>query len=182
MPFHSTPIEGLIIFEPRIFEDERGYFFESYNQNTFSEAGITGNFVQDNQSFSSYGTIRGIHLQLGEHSQAKLVRVTHGKVLDVAVDLRKDSPTYGQHFSIELSAENNKQLYIPRGFGHGFSVLSDKAIFQYKCDNFYNKESESGVIYNDKNLNIDWMVPEDKLIASSKDKELKSFIEFTGSL
>ena len=178
MPFIHTEIKDLIVFEPKVFEDSRGYFYESYNQQMFSEAGINCEFVQDNQSFSSYGTIRGLHLQLGQFAQAKLVRVIQGEVLDVAVDLRKGSPTYGKHFSIILNDKNHKQLFIPRGFGHGFSVLSETAIFSYKCDNFYNKESESGVIYNDKELNIDWKVSDKDAIVSEKDLNLKTFDDF----
>jgi len=177
MPFIETPIKDLIVFEPKIFNDSRGFFFESYNQRTFAEAGIERPFVQDNQSLSTYGTLRGIHLQRGEASQAKLVRVLQGAVLDVAVDLRVDSPTFGQHFSIELTAENKKQLYVPRGFAHGFVVLSEMAEFFYKCDNFYSPGSEVGIMFNDKTLNVDWMVPVEDLILSDKDKELLSFSE-----
>jgi dTDP-4-dehydrorhamnose 3,5-epimerase len=178
MPIIKTPIKDLLIFEPRVFSDERGYFFESYNQNVFKEAGIDITFVQDNQSFSSYGTIRGLHFQEGEHAQAKLVRVTQGKVLDVAVDLRPDSETFGQSYSIELSAENNKQFLVPRGFAHGFSVLSETAIFQYKVDNFYNQASENGIIYNDSDLNIDWQIPDESIGVSSKDATLGTFKEY----
>lgn len=177
MPFIETPIKDLLVFEPKVFNDPRGYFFESYNQKTFAEVGIIRPFVQDNQSNSGFGTLRGIHLQKGDAAQAKLVRVLKGKVLDVAVDLRLGSPTFGQHFSIELSAENQKQLYVPRGFGHGFVVLSDVAEFFYKCDNFYTKEAELGVIYNDLTLSIDWIVPEEKLVLSDKDKILPRFEE-----
>jgi dTDP-4-dehydrorhamnose 3,5-epimerase len=179
MGFETTPIKDLMVFHPRVFKDDRGYFFESYNFNTFEEAGIHADFVQDNQSFSNYGTVRGIHLQLGDFSQAKLVRVLQGEVLDVAVDLRPGSDTYGQHFSIILNDQNNIQLFIPRGFGHGFSVLSDTAIFAYKCDNFYHKESESGIIFNDVDLAIDWKIPANEAIISEKDKALKTFKEFT---
>ena len=177
--FESTPLEGVHVFTPRVFEDDRGYFFESYNLKTFQDAGITTPFIQDNQSYSKYGTIRGIHLQTGDFAQAKLVRVIKGEVLDVAVDLRENSPTYGRHFSIKLSAENCKQLFIPRGFGHGFSVLSDEAIFAYKCDNLYAKQAEAGVIYNDKDLGIDWMIPKDQAIVSEKDLELGRFNDFS---
>ncbi len=178
MPFLTTPLEGVQVFEPRVFKDDRGYFYESYNKNTFTEAGITCEFVQDNQSFSEYGTVRGIHLQLGDYAQAKLVRVIQGEVLDVAVDLRAGSKTFGQHFAIHLSADNHKQLFIPRGFGHGFSVLSPTAIFSYKCDNYYHKEAEAGVIFNDQELNIDWKIPLNSAIVSQKDKELPSLSNF----
>lgn len=177
MPFIETPIKDLLIFEPKIFNDSRGFFFESYNQRTFAEAGIERPFVQDNQSLSTYGTLRGLHLQRGEAAQAKLVRVLQGSVLDVAVDLRRESPTFGQYFSIELTAENKKQLYVPRGFAHGFVVLSEMAEFFYKCDNFYSPGSEVGIMYNDKTLNVDWMLSDDDLILSDKDKVLLSFDE-----
>ena len=167
----KTDIEGVFIIEPVVFEDERGYFFESYNQADLKKQGIDYNFIQDNQSKSRYGTIRGIHFQKGEFSQAKLVRVLEGKVLDVAVDLRKKSPTFGKHVAVELSAENKRQLMIPRGFGHGFSVLSETAVFAYKCDNVYNKASECGIRYNDPTLNIDWKIDPDKVILSEKDKQ-----------
>jgi len=172
MPFHSTNIEGLLIFEPKVFEDSRGYFFESYNENIFQQQGINIKWVQDNQSSSTYGVIRGLHYQLNPHAQAKLIRVLHGTILDVAVDIRKGSSTYGKSFSIELSGSNNKQLFIPKGFAHGFSVLSEKAVVMYKCDAFYNKESEGGIIYNDPSLNIDWKIPADKAIISEKDDQL----------
>ena len=166
----KTDIEGVFIIEPIVFEDERGYFFESYNQADLKKQGIDYNFIQDNQSKSKYGTVRGIHFQKGEFSQAKLVRVLEGTVLDVAVDLRKNSPTFGKHVAVELSAENKRQLMIPRGFGHGFSVLSETAVFAYKCDNVYNKSSECGIRYNDPTLNIDWKIDEDRAILSEKDK------------
>lgn len=169
MNFIKTKIAGLFILEPQVFCDERGYFFESYSQKSFEEAGLQYTFIQDNQSKSSYGTIRGLHFQKGEFSQAKLVRVLEGSVLDVAVDLRTGSDTYGEHFAVELSAENNRQLLIPRGFAHGFAVLSEIAIFTYKCDNLYNKESEGGLLYNDKKLAIDWKIDMDKVILSEKD-------------
>jgi dTDP-4-dehydrorhamnose 3,5-epimerase len=177
MPFHETDISGLLIFEPKVFEDSRGYFFEAYNEQIFSEAGIKMKFVQDNQSKSGYGVIRGLHFQMNPFAQTKLVRVLEGKILDVAVDIRKNSPTYGKHFSIELSAENKKQLYVPAGFAHGFSVLSQTAIVLYKCDAFYNKESEGGILYNDPFLAIDWKIPAGKEIISDKDKFLPSFAE-----
>lgn len=172
----ETKLKGCFIIEPLIFEDERGCFFESYNQKRFNEiVHQEVNFVQDNQSFSKKGVIRGLHYQLEEYAQAKLVRVLHGKVLDVAVDLRKNSLTYGKHIAIEVSEANKKQLFIPRGFAHGFVVLSETASFMYKCDNFYNKEAERGIIFNDKTLNIDWKLPKDQLIVSKKDKILPLF-------
>src|SRR5215203_5655102 len=177
MPFLTCSIEGLIIVEPNTFEDSRGYFFEAYNQNIFQQNGITCNFVQDNQSRSSYGVIRGLHYQLNPFSQAKLVRVLEGQILDLAIDIRKNSHTYGQHFSIELSAENKKQLFIPAGFAHGFSVLSEQAEVFYKCNSFYNKESEAGILYNDRALNIDWKIPAGKEIISETDKGLSLFAE-----
>lgn len=178
MEVESTPIEGLKIIHPKVFKDERGYFFESYSSKVFKDLGIENNFVQDNESFSTYGTLRGLHLQRGEHAQAKLVRVVQGEILDVAVDLREGSVTYGQSYSIVLSAENKKQFLIPRGFAHGFSVLSETVIFNYKCDNLYNKESEDGIMYNDPDLNIDWKVPEDKILLSDKDKKQKLLKDF----
>ena len=177
MAFTETGIEGVLIFEPRVFEDYRGYFFESYNQSAFEAAGLHYNFVQDNQSFSKYGVVRGLHYQLNPYAQAKLVRVLQGRILDVAVDMRKSSPTYGKHFAIELSDENKKQLLIPKGFAHGFSVLSETALVMYKCDAFYNKESEAGIIYNDVDLAIDWRLPGGAAIVSEKDLELPSFKE-----
>lgn len=173
MKFIKTEIDGVIIVEPTVFEDARGYFFESYNEAEFSKNGITNKFVQDNQSKSSYGVIRGLHCQLGEHAQAKLVRVLEGKVLDVAVDIRKNSPTFGKHVAVELSAENKRQLFIPRGFLHGFSVLSETAVFAYKCDNLYCKESEFSIRFDDKHVGIDWKIPADKILVSDKDKLAK---------
>jgi dTDP-4-dehydrorhamnose 3,5-epimerase len=175
MPFFKTDIPDLLIFEPKVFEDSRGYFFEAYNQGTFYKEGVDLNFVQDNQSKSSYGVIRGLHYQLNPHAQYKLVRALQGTILDVAVDIRKDSPTFGKHFSIELSAENKKQLLIPSGFAHGFSVLTDTAIVFYKCDGLYNKESEAGIIYNDASLNIDWKIPAGKELVSEKDLQQPLF-------
>ncbi|TBO43292.1 dTDP-4-dehydrorhamnose 3,5-epimerase [Pedobacter kyonggii] len=176
MEIEQTGLKDCLIIKPRVFEDPRGYFFESFNQNTFEEkTGLSGRFVQDNQSYSSYGVIRGLHAQTGEFAQAKLVRVTKGEVLDVAVDVRPSSPTYGKHIAVRLSAENKLQLYIPRGFVHGFSVLSETAEFLYKCDNFFNKASETGVIYNDTDLNIDWLIPEEDQAISDKDLFLKPF-------
>ncbi len=175
MAFSSTPIPGLLIFEPRIWTDDRGYFYESYNANTYSAAGIEAIFVQDNESKSSQGVLRGLHYQMGEFAQAKLVRVAEGVVWDVAVDIREGSPTYGQHFGIELSADNKKQLFIPRGFAHGFVVLSDTAVFCYKCDNFYKKSSEGGIRYDDPTLSIDWHIPPGEVIVSEKDRDLPPF-------
>lgn len=155
--FTDTKLLGLKIFEPRIHTDHRGNFSEIYNKNIFAQAGINTEFVQENQSFSSYGVLRGLHFQTGNYAQAKLVRVLTGNILDVAVDIRAESPTFGQYFSIELSSQNNKQLYIPRGFAHGYVVLSETALITYKCDNYYNKSAESGLLYSDPNLNIDWL-------------------------
>ena len=166
----ETPIKGLKIIEPKIFGDDRGYFFESYNYMSFKEFGINCSFVQDNQSKSSFGVLRGLHYQVPPFAQAKLVSVIQGKVLDVVVDIRSDSSTYGEWFSIILSAENKKQLFIPRGFAHGFVVLSETAEFFYKCDNFYSKEHEGGILYNDPKLKIDWGIETDKIILSEKDK------------
>lgn len=173
--FTTCPIEGLIVYEPKMFGDERGHFFEAYNRTVFQANNITNDFVQDNQSRSAFGVIRGLHYQLAPFAQAKLVRVLEGIILDVAVDIRMSSPTYGKHFSIELSAENNKQLFIPPGFAHGFSVLSDTAAVLYKCDAFYNKPSEGGIRYDDPALNIDWKIDASKAIVSPKDLELPSF-------
>ena len=172
MKIIKTAIDGVVIIEPQVFEDARGYFFESWNKAKMAEAGLDYEFIQDNQSKSCYGTIRGIHYQKGEFSQAKLVRVLQGTVLDVAVDLRKDSKTFGQHVAVELSAENNRQLMIPRGFGHGFSVLTPTAVFAYKCDNVYNKASEAGIRFDDPDLKIDWKVKPEEAVLSDKDRVL----------
>lgn len=172
MPFIKTDIPDLLVFEPKVFEDSRGYFFESYNEKIFQQEGIDLRFVQDNQSSSSYGVVRGLHYQLNPYAQVKLVRTLSGSILDVAVDLRKNSPTYLKTFSIELTEENKKQLFIPAGFAHGFSVLSEKAEVLYKCDGFYNKESEAGIRFNDPALNIDWKIPVIRIIASEKDYQL----------
>ena len=173
MKITETKLKGCFIIEPTVFNDERGYFYESFNKDTFTKlTGLEVDFVQDNQSYSTKGVLRGIHYQIGEHAQAKLVRVLSGAVLDVAVDLRKNSPAFGKYFAVELTAENKKQLFVPRGFGHGFVVLSDTAEFFYKCDNFYNKASEGGIIFNDQSLKIDWNLPEGLLLVSEKDKEL----------
>jgi dTDP-4-dehydrorhamnose 3,5-epimerase len=169
MPFHKTDFPDLLIFEPKVFEDSRGYFFESYNQNTCSDAGVVINFVQDNQAKSSYGVIRGLHYQIAPYAQTKFIRVLSGNILDVVVDLRKGSPTFGKSFSIELSAENKLQLLVPKGFAHGYSVLSPTAEVFYKCDEFYNKSTEAGLLYNDSVLNIDWKIEAGKEIISEKD-------------
>jgi dTDP-4-dehydrorhamnose 3,5-epimerase len=173
MNFIPTKLKGCHILEPKLIYDERGYFMESFNEKRFQE-GIDQeiHFVQDNQSYSTRGVLRGLHYQTGEHAQAKLVRVLSGEVLDVAVDIRPGSVTYGEHVAVLLSAENQKQFFVPRGFAHGFLVLSETATFFYKCDNFYNKESEGGIIYNDPALNIDWQFPEGDLIISEKDQLL----------
>lgn len=180
MSIEKTKLEGCFIFTPRVFEDSRGYFFESYNKQSFDEAaGKEVNFVQDNQSKSSYGVLRGLHFQTGEHAQAKLVRVLEGEVLDVAVDLRENSPTYGQYESVLLTGTNNKQFFIPRGFAHGFVVLSETAVFSYKCDNFYAPQADGGLRYDDSDLNIDWQIPTDKVLLSEKDSKLPFFKDFT---
>ncbi len=170
MTITETKLKDCFIIEPKVFKDKRGYFFETFNQETFKKAsGLNIRFVQDNESYSTRGVLRGLHYQRGNFAQAKLVRVVKGKVLDAAVDIRKESPTFGQYVSIELSEDNKKQLFVPRGFAHGFVVLSETAIFSYKCDNYYNKASESGIIYNDPSLNIDWHLPKKSLIVSEKD-------------
>jgi len=169
MPFTTTAFPGLLIYEPRVFNDDRGYFFESYNENTFSADGATMKFVQDNQAKSTYGVIRGLHFQLAPHAQTKLIRSLSGSILDVVVDLRKGSPMYGKVFSIELTAENKLQLLVPKGFAHGYSVLTETAEVLYKCDAFYHKESEGGLLYNDPTLAIDWRVPSDKALVAGKD-------------
>jgi dTDP-4-dehydrorhamnose 3,5-epimerase len=171
MNFIATKLEGCFIIEPKIITDERGYFMESFNENTFQK-GVNQQvyFVQDNQSYSSKAVLRGLHYQTGDHAQAKLVRVLQGEVLDVAVDIRPNSPTFGQYESVLLSGENQRQFFVPRGFAHGFLVLSETATFFYKCDNFYNKESEGGIAFNDKTINIDWQFSLEDLIISEKDK------------
>lgn len=175
MPFEKTDIPDLRIFEPVLYKDNRGYFFESYNEQTFSKEGFTNRFVQDNQSFSIFGVIRGLHYQLDPFAQTKLVRVLQGTILDVAVDLRQSSKTFGKWIAVELSAANKRQLLIPRGFAHGFSVLSETAEVMYKCDGLYNKESEGGIRYDDPQLNIDWQVPPGKATVSTKDLDLPLF-------
>ncbi len=169
----KTDIEGVVIIEPRIFSDERGYFYESFSQREFEEKVCKTVFVQDNQSKSSYGVLRGLHFQKPPHCQSKLVRCIKGAVLDVAVDIRKGSPTFGKYVAVELTEDNHRQFFVPRGFAHGFAVLSDEAVFQYKCDNFYNKESEGSVAWNDEMLAIDWKIDINKVILSEKDKQSK---------
>lgn len=176
MPFWDTPLEGLKVFQPQVWEDKRGYFFESYNRRIFEEAGVKADFVQDNQARSTYGVLRGLHFQYPPFEQAKLVRVTEGAVYDVAVDIRPDSPTYGQWYGLELSAENKRQLFVPRGFAHGYVVLSPVAEFCYKCDNFYSKAHEGGIRYDDPNLAIDWQIDLKDAVLSEKDLELPEFI------
>ena len=167
----QTFIDGVVIIEPHVFNDSRGYFFESFNQREFEEKVCKTIFVQDNESKSSYGVIRGLHFQKPPLAQSKLVRVVKGAVLDVAVDIRKSSPTFGQHVAVELTEENHRQFFIPRGFAHGFSVLSDEVVFQYKCDNFYALQCEGAIAWNDPDLGIDWRIPADKIVLSEKDKQ-----------
>src|SRR6185312_6753061 len=170
MPIIKTGFPGLLVFEPKVFEDNRGYFFESYNQNIFSQEGIEITFVQDNQARSSYGVVRGLHFQKDPFAQTKLIRVLSGEIIDAVVDIRKNSPTYGQAYTILLSAENKKQLLVPKGFAHGYSVISETAEVFYKCDQFYHKESDGGIAWNDPALEIDWKIPIDKITVSEKDK------------
>ena len=177
MEFIKTDIPDCIIIKPKIFGDERGYFFESWRDEWMQDLGITNRFIQDNQSSSRYGVIRGLHYQLPPHPQAKLVRVLKGKVLDVAVDVRVGSPTFGKHVAVELSAENKMQFFIPHGFAHGFAVLSEEAVFAYKCDDYYHPETEKGIMWNDPQLNIDWKIDPKDAIISDKDKVHKSFAE-----
>lgn len=171
MEIIKTNIEGVIIIEPRIFKDDRGYFFESFSQREFEEKVCKTTFVQDNESKSSYGVLRGLHFQKPPFAQSKLVRVIKGAVLDVAVDIRKGSPTFGQYVSVELTGDNHRQFFIPRGFAHGFSVLSEEVIFQYKCDNFYSRQSEGAIAWNDPDLNIDWRIPIEEVVLSEKDSK-----------
>ena len=178
MEIVKTEIEGVVIVEPRVFGDERGYFFESFSQRDFEKLGINTVFVQDNESKSCYGVLRGLHFQAPPFAQAKLVRCVKGRVLDVAVDIRKGSPTYGKHVACELSEDNHRMFFIPRGFAHGFSVLSETAIFQYKCDNYYAPQSEGGLLFNDKDLNINWLIPDKDVILSEKDKHHTLFKDF----
>lgn len=170
MEVRNTPIDGVVIIEPRIFRDGRGYFFESFSERDFSSLVREVNFVQDNESRSSYGVVRGLHFQKPPFSQSKLVRVVSGRVLDVAVDIRRGSPTFGRHVAVELSGENHLQFFIPRGFAHGFAVLSDEAVFQYKCDSFYAPQSEGAIAWDDPDLGIDWRIPPDKVVLSEKDR------------
>jgi dTDP-4-dehydrorhamnose 3,5-epimerase len=179
MKITETSIEGLVIIEPRIFNDDRGYFYESYNKAKFKEIGVDADFVQDNQSFSQKGAVRGLHGQADPFAQGKLVRVIAGRVLDVAVDIRKGSPTYGKHVSVELSAENKLLFWVPRGFLHGFAVLEDDTIFTYKVNNYYDKASEIGVVWNDPTLAIDWGINADEALLSPKDEILPKFADFT---
>ena len=175
MIIEYSPIPDLVVLMPSVFDDERGYFFEAYNKNTLSDLGIHIDFVQDNQSYSKRGTLRGLHYQNPPFAQTKLVRVLHGEIMDVAVDLRKESPTFGQHFGILLSSKNKKQLLIPQGFAHGFAVLSETAVVLYKCDQYYNKQSEGGIRFNDISLSIDWGIDLDSAIVSEKDLILPDF-------
>lgn len=174
----KTAIEGVVIIEPRIFKDARGYFFESFSQREFDEKVAPIRFVQDNESMSSYGVMRGLHFQNPPYSQSKLVRCVKGAVLDVALDIRQGSPTYGQHVAVELTEENHRQFFIPRGFAHGFAVLSETAIFQYKCDNFYHPEADGGISILDRSLGIDWHIPTERAILSEKDTRHLLFSEF----
>ena len=174
----KTAIEGLMVIEPRVFGDARGYFFESYNAHDFGAAIGEVSFVQDNESRSCYGVVRGLHFQKPPYAQAKLVRVVEGRVLDVAVDIRQGSPTYGRHVAVELSGDDHRQLFLPRGMAHGFAVLSETAVFQYKCDNLYHPESEGGIAWDDDTLAIDWHLPADKIILSDKDKLHPLFKDF----
>ena len=179
MNLTQTNIKDCYLLQPQVFEDDRGYFMETYNKKVFQQhTGLTVDFVQDNESMSNYGVIRGLHSQSGDFAQAKLIKVTQGKVLDVVVDARKDSPTYGKKYAVELNSKEKKQLFVPRGCLHGFSVLEDQTIFTYKCDNFYRKESEIGVFPLDKELGIDWRIPEGKQQLSGKDKQLLSWKDF----
>ena len=177
MEIIKTDIEGVVIIEPRIFKDERGYFYESFSQREFEEKVCHTTFVQDNQSKSSYGVLRGLHFQKPPYCQSKLVRCIKGAVLDVAVDIRKGSPTFGRHVAVELTEENHRQLFIPRGFAHGFAVLSEEAVFQYKCDNFYCKESEGAIAWDDPQLAIDWRIPADSILLSEKDRHNRNIEE-----
>lgn len=174
----ETHIKDLLIIEPKVWKDDRGYFYESYNEKLFKEFGINYSFVQDNQSFSQKGTLRGLHAQANPFAQGKLVRVIQGKVLDVAVDIRKDSPTYGQHYSVELTGDNFRMFWVPPGFLHGFVTLEDQTIFTYKVTGFYDKNSEIGVMWDDKDLNIDWKIDNNEVILSDKDKQLSNFKHF----
>lgn len=183
MRIESTKLKDCFIIHDTVFGDNRGYFFESFNQQRFQEqTGLSINFVQDNQSKSERGVLRGLHYQHGEHAQAKLVRVLQGRVIDVAVDVRLNSPTFGEHVAVELTEDNHQQLFVPRGFAHGFAVLSETAVFFYKCDNFYKKASEGGIIYNDPELNIDWQLHTSEILLSDKDQQLPLFSEAIQSI
>ncbi len=183
MQIIETPLKDCWLIKNSLFHDERGYFLESFNHQKFSSAtGWQGHFVQDNQSASTYGVVRGLHFQRGEHAQAKLVRVVYGKVLDVAVDLRPDSPSFGKSYCVELSDNNEHQLFVPRGFAHGFSVLSDRAVFFYKCDNYYNKPSEGGIHPFDAQLAIDWQIPPGEAVLSAKDSQANSWADYVAGL
>jgi dTDP-4-dehydrorhamnose 3,5-epimerase len=178
MRIEKTAFRDLLIIHPRVFPDQRGYFFESFNENSFADAtGLNLRFVQDNESRSSRGVLRGLHYQISPYAQSKLVRVVQGEVLDVVLDIRPDSPTYGEHFSIKLSGENKIQLFVPKGFAHGYAVLSEFAVFSYKCDTFYNKDHEAGIMYNDPSLDIDWMIPEKEQLISEKDAKQYAFAD-----
>lgn len=179
MTIVKTEIEGVFVVEPRVFGDSRGYFFESFNQRDFAQqTGINVSFVQDNESCSHYGVVRGLHFQLPPYAQSKLVRVVEGRVLDVAVDIRRNSPTYGQHVAVELSAENKRQFFLPKGFAHGFAVLSETAIFQYKCDDYYHPEAEGAIAWDDPTLAIDWKVAAADVLLSEKDRHHQRFNDF----
>jgi dTDP-4-dehydrorhamnose 3,5-epimerase len=177
MKVTKTNIEGVVIIEPRIFDDARGYFFEAFSEREFAEQVCDCHFVQDNEAKSSFGVIRGLHFQLPPHAQSKLVRVISGRILDVAVDIRKSSPTFGKYVAVELSAENHRQIFIPKGFAHGYSVLSEEAIVAYKCDNYYAPESEGAITWNDADLAIDWQIPAEKVVLSEKDKHHPTLAE-----
>ncbi len=177
MKITKTEIEGVVIIEPHIFEDARGYFFEAFSEREFAEKVCNCHFVQDNEAKSSYGVVRGLHFQLPPHAQSKLVRVVSGCVLDIAVDIRKSSPTFGKYVAVELSAENHRQIFIPQGFAHGYSVLSEEAVLEYKCDNYYAPESEGAIAWNDADLAIDWLIPAEKVILSEKDKHHPTLAE-----
>ena len=178
MEVFKTPIEGLLVIEPKVFRDARGYFVEMYNEKRYREAGVDATFVQDNQSCSSFGVVRGLHFQRPPYTQAKLVSCAEGRVLDVAVDLRKDSPTYGQHVAVLLTEENHRQFFIPQGFAHGFAVLSESAVFQYKCDNFYHPEADGGISILDESLGIDWGLTMEEALLSEKDTKHPKLAEF----
>ena len=178
MEIVKTDIDGVVIIEPRVFGDERGYFFESFSQREFEKLGINTVFVQDNESKSCYGVVRGLHFQAPPYAQAKLVRCVKGRIRDIAVDIRKGSPTYGKHVAVELTEDNHRLFFIPHGFAHGFSVLSETAVFQYKCDNYYTPQSEGALLWNDKDLNINWLIPDKHVILSEKDKHHPLFKDF----